>query len=129
MKETVLAINEKVINGEMDALKAYIILKDMENTIKEVLKGIKDEAIDVAETYGKGEHSAFGAKFQVKNGPSRWNFKGVPDWQIKNVELKALEDRLKKLAEAGLDLADTSTGEEIILPTKTLGATTISIKC
>lgn len=128
MKEIVLDLNDKVINGEMSALKAYILLKDLEKLTKDVLKGLQDQAIDEAESYGKGEHDAYGAKFQVRNGATRWDFKHIQEWKNKSADLKAYEESLKALAKSGHTGIDEETGEVLELPKQVFGATTLSIK-
>jgi hypothetical protein len=128
MKEILLDLNDKVINGEMSALKAYIICKDLEKTLKDVLKGLSEEAITEAEKYGKGEHDAFGAKFQVRNGATRWDFKHISEWKNKSADLKAYEESLKALAKSGHTGIDEATGEVLELPKQIFGATTLSIK-
>ena len=122
-------LNDKVFNGELSPLKAYIELKGFEKLIAELIKGTQEDAINEAETYGKGEHQAHGAKFTIKSGPSTWDFSGCANIIKLKKELKDQEDKLKKLAEGGLsEIMDVQTGEVLDLPIKKQGRTTISIK-
>lgn len=121
-------INEGVINGEMNPLQAYIELKRIESLLKDVMKGVQEEAITEAEKYGKGEHEAFGAKFQVKNAGGRWNYKNNQQWLQLSTKIKGLEEQLKAAHKAGGTLIDEETGEVIGGAEFSEGKTTIAIK-
>lgn len=126
--ETLHKINEAVINGEINALEAYIELKRIENLLKDVMKGVQEEAIIEAEKYGKGEHEDFGAKFQVKNAAGRWSYKNNKHWVELDANRKGLEEQLKALYKAGVTGVDEETGELIQHAEYTEGKTTISVK-
>jgi len=122
-------LNEGVLNGEKNALEVYVELKGIEKLFTAVLKGVYIEAIEEAEKYGKGEQKAFGIKFQVKNGATRWDFSPCQEHTVKKLELKALEDRLKSLAKSKLEnIVDGDTGEIMELPIKKQNANSLTIK-
>ena len=122
-------LNDKALNGDTSPLKAYIECKTIEKLLKDVMSGLHEAAITEAETYGKGEHEAHGAKFQVKNGAARYDFKGVSAWAQLKEELTAIELQGKALVKAGkLNMADGDTGEMIELPLQTFTRDSITIK-
>jgi hypothetical protein len=122
-------INDKALNGEVSALKAYIECKTVEKLLKNVLKGLHEAAIDEATTYGKGEHEAHGAKFQVKNGAARYDFSKVAMHTEIKAQLKQCEESLKAILNSGKhNFADAETGEMVELPVKTYSADSITIK-
>jgi len=118
-----------VEEGNISALKAYIELKKEADLLASALKQVKEAAIEEAETYGKGEHQAHGAKFQVKNAAGKYSYKHIDNWRIIKEELTALETSYKlaaQEAEKGRQFI-TEDGEIIPPANYTPGATTISI--
>ena len=81
--------------GNINALDAFAIFKKMEALFNEAKKSIDSLAIDEAETFGESTFSHNGQKFEVRNGAERYSFKGLKDWEEKNAELKAIEDKYK----------------------------------
>ena len=123
-----LDLNEKGINGEINPLEAYIDLKSIESCLKDVLKGLQEDAINEAEKYGKGEHEAFGAKFNIRNGATRYDFKKIAEWAEMSAKLKAFEEARKSIIKSGQSEVYDANGELIELPIVKPGATTIAIK-
>jgi hypothetical protein len=121
-----LEVNEKGINGEINPLQTYIDLKAIENTLKDVMKGLYESAIDEAENYGKGEHTAFGAKFIVKNGPTRYDWSNVSDHVALKDQLKTIEKERKHLV--GQGEVYNADGELLEVPEVKPGGTILSIK-
>ena len=118
-------INEKALNGEGNALEAYINCKQVEK----LLNGLHEAAIEEAEKYGKGEHEAHGAKFQVKNGAARYDFKAVSEWVELKAKLTAIETERKALVKVGqVNLVNAETGEFVELPVQTFTRDSITIK-
>ena len=72
-------ITQLVLNGEKDALLAYIELKSIEKEVKASLEKIKDLAIAEAEKFGEKSFKAFGAKVELRNSAGRWDFKHL-EW-------------------------------------------------
>ena len=122
-------INEKALNGEGNALEAYINCKQVEKLLKNVLNGLHEAAIEEAEKYGKGEHEAHGAKFQVKNGAARYDFKAVSEWVELKAKLTAIETERKALVKVGqVNLVNADTGEFVELPIQTFTRDSLTIK-
>jgi len=128
MRDYLYNLNEAVINGEKNPLEVYVELKGLEKLLKDVISAVQPDAIDEAEKYGKGEHDAYGAKFQVKNGAGRWSFKGNPEWVDAEAKKKAIEEQLKTLFKGGVVGVDESTGEMIKGAEFTPGKTTIAVR-
>jgi len=123
-----LDVNEKALNGELNPLESYIELKSIESCLKDVMKGLQPDAIDEAEKYGKGEHDAYGAKFNVRNGATRYDFKKIAEWAKMSAEIKAFEETRKSLIKSGQSEVYDANGELIELPIVKPGATTIAVK-
>ena len=123
-----LDVNEKAINGEINPLESYIELKSIESCLKDVMKGLQPEAINEAEKYGKGEHDAYGAKFNIRNGATRYDFKKIAEWAEMSANIKAFEETRKHLVKVGAGDTYNADGELIELPIVKPGATTIAVK-
>lgn len=122
-------LNEKVINGDTNALPVYIELKKIEKVLADVIKGVYEQAIEEAESYGKGEHTDHGAKFQVRNGATRWDFSTCEEVTQLKAELKAKEEELKTLAKSRVkNLVNADTGELYQLPIEKKGKDSLTIK-
>ena len=122
-------INEKALNGDGNALEAYINCKQVEKLLKDVMNGLHEAAIEEAEKYGKGEHEAHGAKFQVKNGAALYDFKAVSEWVELKAKLTAIETERKALVKVGqMNLVNAETGEFVELPIQTFTRDSITIK-
>lgn len=122
-------VNEKALNGEANALEAYINCKQVEKLLKNVMNGLHEAAIEEAEKYGKGEHEAHGAKFQVKNGAARYDFKTVSEWVELKAKLTAIETERKALVKVGQNnLINADTGAFVELPVQTFTRDSITIK-
>ena len=117
--------------GNINALDAFAIFKKMESLFNEAKKSIDSLAIDEAETFGESTFSHNGQKYEVRNGATRYSFKGIQEWEEKNEELKAIEEKYKqayKNFKIGLSALDEITGELIDLPTVTQSKSSLIVK-
>jgi hypothetical protein len=117
--------------GNINALDAFAIFKKMEALFNEAKKSIDSLAIDEAETFGESTFSHNGQKYEVRNGATRYSFKGIQEWEEKNAELKAIEEKYKqayKNFKIGLSALDEITGELIDLPTVTQSKSSLIVK-
>lgn len=106
--------------GEVNALEAYIILKELAGKTDLALKQIIDHALTEAEKYESKSFKAFGAKVEVRNGASQFKFcAAINDYEAK---LKQLKEQ-SKLGE----FADPDSGEIISKAVKIEGKTTLAI--
>ena len=129
--DTFIEIAKQVESGNMNPLQGYVMLKQIEAQLKDCFDIVKDQAIDKAEKYGKGEHEAYGCKFQVRNAAGRWDFSNLQEHSEMKQALKDYEDGMKAAYKARLSgqvMVNQSTGELNELPEFKEGKTTISIK-
>lgn len=120
MSEYRLMLSE-VLEGRMDALDAFINLRKHLKELENVLVELQPLAITEAEKYGAKSFEAFGAKIELRNGASRWNFQGSA-----YESAKARLEYVQNIAKAGGG-ADPNTGEVIDAATKVEGKSTIAI--
>lgn len=113
---------KEVKEGNINPLEAYIILKSALTDLEKALKEIQDLAIDEANKYGQKSFEAFGAKVEVRNGASRWDYSQVQVWKHLKDQLTTIE----KLAQLGGQVY-VETGEPIEQATKVHGRETIAI--
>ena len=109
-------IAELVLNGEIEPLKAFMILKDIENKSKEYKKKIEDLAIEELSNYnGKAEIN--GHNISLKKSAGRWDFKHIEEIVEAENNLKQLKEKYK-LAYHQIENNTTSVGEggEVIKP-------------
>lgn len=106
--------------GEINALEAYIILKELSGKTDLALKQIIDHALNEAEKYESKSFKAFGAKVEVRNGASQFKFcSAINEYEAK---LKLLKEQ-SKLGE----FVNPETAEVIEKAVKIEGKTTLAI--
>lgn len=106
--------------GEINALEAYVILKELAGKTELALKQIQDAALTEASKYPEKSFKAFGASIEVRNGASTFKFcEAVQNYEAK---LKQLKEQ-SKLGE----FADPDSGELITKAVKIEGKTTLAI--
>ncbi len=122
-------INEQVINGEINALEAFIQLKKMVDVATKIMTEIKRDAVDEADKYQGKTFEAFGAKIEKRNGGGTWNYKHLDTWCKINDQKKVMEDLHKSAYRmGGNSIIDPNTGE-IVQPAEWKpNADTLSIK-
>lgn len=119
MRQSELAhFTQKVEDGDISALTAYANIKKLESEIVSVKKQIEPLALDEAINYGEKSFTHDGVKFEIRNGATRYNYKGISAWSEKQKELKTIEERSKQafIAKQKGILTATEDGEEIELP-------------
>lgn len=109
-----------VTAGEINALEAYVILKELAGKTELALKQVLDAALTEAEKYESKSFKAFGAKVEVRNGASQFKFcSAINEYEAK---VKLLKEQ-SKLGE----FANPDTGELIEKAVKIEGKTTLAI--
>lgn len=109
-----------VSEGSVNALEAYVILKELESKTKLALEQIKDNALTEAGKYPEKSFKAFGANIEVRNGATTFKFcSAIQDY----------EDKLKQLKEQSKlgEFADTDSGQIIERAVKIEGKTTLAV--
>lgn len=115
-----LELANRVEAGDCNALDSYIALKKAQAELEIALKLVQPLALNEAEKYGQKSFSAFGAKIELKNGPSTYSWCGV----ITDMERKL--KYYKDMSKVG-QFADPETGELIEGAIKLEGKQTIAI--
>lgn len=115
-----LELANSVESGDCNALDSYIALKKAQDEITEAIKKVQPYALTEAEKYGQKSFEAFGAKIELRNGPSTYSFCGT----ITDIEKKL--KYYKDMSKVG-QFADPETGELIEAAIKIEGKPTIAI--
>lgn len=119
----IMQLVNQVLNGETDALKAYIELKRIEKELEFAINQVQPLAISEADKYPGKSFEMFGAFIEKKNAPARWDYSMVTAYQ----QQKAKLDYIQKIAQAGGGY-DSETSEEIAAAAKVEGKSTITVK-
>ena len=106
--------------GEINALEAYVILKELAGKTELALKQIQGDALTEASKYPEKSFKAYGANIEVRNGASTFKFSDA----ITNFEAKLKQ--LKEQSKLG-EFADPDSGEIISKAIKLEGKTTLAI--
>ena len=117
-----LNLANQVVEGELNPLKVYIQLKQIESELEEAMKIVQPLAIDEADKYTGKSFQAFGAMIEKKNGASRWDYSNVSTFNYYKSKLEYVQ----KIAQAGGGF--TEEGEQIEPAVKVEGKSTISVK-
>tara|TARA_R110001592_G_scaffold190243_1_gene435908 strand:- start:745 stop:1155 length:411 start_codon:yes stop_codon:yes gene_type:complete len=127
-KLAVKDIYNLVKEGEIDPLKAIIVLKEIEKKAKEYKSMIDDIAIDEITKYGRDGTNIDGYNVNVRNSAGRWDFNHL-------TEIKDLEDKLKELKDKHKgsykqmlqNLTTLGEGGEVIVPANYKGGKEIIV--
>jgi len=105
-------IKNAVLDGEIDALKAFIKFKQLSDQIEIIKAEIKDLAIAEQEKYGKvAEIEGYEI---TKTQSGRYDYNNIPEWTKLKDQLKEIEEAAKaacKADKATSELIDKETGE------------------
>jgi len=136
VKLFVQEIKDSIIEGNINPLTASIQLKAIEDIIKGLRndKEIKEYTLEEAEKYGNKSFEDFGAKIDIKELGTKYNYKSCGDsaWEkldktiIDTIKLKKDREEILKKLKPEMKLADAETGELLLMPEKT-STTGISI--
>ena len=111
-------IKESVLNGDIDALKFRVHLKQLEAILNELLydRDITDLTMTEAQKYGSKSFDAQGAKFTITERKD-YDFTEDPTYNELTSKINALKAKLKEresiLKIISEPLADPETGEMI----------------
>tara|TARA_B100000519_G_C14251244_1_gene442540 strand:+ start:1221 stop:1634 length:414 start_codon:yes stop_codon:yes gene_type:complete len=120
-------IYDLVKEGEIDPIKAFVVLKEIEKKSKEYKSKIEDIALDELSKYGREGLEMDGNQISIKRSAGRWSFKHIKEVVELENELKALKEKHKgsykqiqsnitSIGEGGdvIDPAEFKEGKEII---------------
>lgn len=105
---------ELVREGEMSAMELKIIVKNIEDALKEI-KTELDESV-VFEMNGDKKADLNGYSFVYKTGRANYSYNHIPEWNAKKAELKAIQDRAKSALKAQMNGHALLDEDEIVEP-------------
>jgi hypothetical protein len=108
---------DKIMNGEMSAIDAYIELYEAKKAIEQQIDEIKPLAILEREKYGKEDIMRRGFKVEIASGRAMWDYKGVSLWKSLKSRMADVEKMAQTVAMKAVEIVDTETGE-VIEPAK-----------
>lgn len=120
---------QDVIDGNEDAVKAYVELRKADNEVKKALEEINGAFMDEVQKEG-ATFKRYGAQFIRKNGTTRYSFKNIPIWIEANKVQKDIEAAAKlayKNSQSG-NMSVSESGEIIELPLVTFSSDSVSFK-
>ena len=89
-------LKEQIETGQTDPLQVYLQLKQKQDFYKQLLDSIDEYVQKVIQTYATAkEIEMFGIKFKVNVGRKTFDFKHIPSWNTKKIELEGIEKLLK----------------------------------
>lgn len=130
IKQQLSATVQGVIDGEISSLEAYGNLKILEKYLGNCIDEIKEATFLEADRFADKTFTEAGFKFTKTDGKANYNFKGLPVWEQKKVELKQLEAMAKASAQNQLKFKTALVTEdgEVIEPCKiTYSSPSISV--
>lgn len=124
--EALRLLTAEVENGDRAALRTFIEFKRLENELKKAMDIVQPLAVDEAERFDKKSFEHFGAKIEVKNAASRWDYAGVTAVNHAQDRLKLYQQLAQNAAMAGQEIYD-GDGTVIQPANKIEGKTTIAV--
>lgn len=114
-QEHLRQIELTVKDGWVDALKAYLVLYNLEKEAARLKSEILELAVSEVSEYEKGREID-GFKLEKINSAGRWNYSKVKEWNDKKESLKEYEKKLQssfRAWEKGIEMFDNETGEKV----------------
>ena len=88
-------IVNKVVEGDINAIRAYGLLTALEKLACDARKQIAEQAIAEAEKYPEKEIGVYGAKFQIKETGVKYDYTQDGEWQSYQDQLTEIRARQK----------------------------------
>lgn len=123
IKARLLELKDSVEQGNVNPLEAYVELKSIENTLKEVIATVQPLAITEADKYAEKSFKAFGAIIEKRSAPATYDMSHINAYLSAKEKVKYIET----IAKAGGGI-DPETGQEIEKAIKIEGKSTIAVK-
>ena len=110
-------IYDLVKEGEIDPLKAVIVLKEIEKKAKEYKSKIDEMALEEVTKYGRGGTEIDGYNISCRLSAGRWDFKHISEIQDLEKKLKELKEKHKgAYNQMTRNLTTLGEGGEVIIP-------------
>lgn len=126
--ELVQAIEKAVESGELNPLNAYMQLTSIEKVCEAAKEKIKSFSLDEAQKYGAKSFDHMGAKVEISELGTKYDFSGCGDviWEMLNQQAEAAKNALKdretflKTVKAEMEIVNPDGGEiyKIVPPIK-----------
>ena len=100
LKYQIRAIEREAVNGNAEAIKSYIDLKELKDEIEESMELIKDSAIYDFQKQGVKTYLFRGWEISETAG-GRYDYKDIPQWNEAKVNISAIEKKAQFAAKAG----------------------------
>lgn len=125
-----LELTESVQRGEECPLKVYAILTEIEKSLKESIKTVKELALEEASKYPEKTFISGDHQFTLKEGSRRFDFKHIEEWKSAKEMLTGIEQKYKSAYQSSLNnvMNVTDSGEVLELPKVTYTAPAIICK-
>lgn len=121
-------IYELVKEGDLDPLKAIVVLKEIEKKAKEYKSMIDDIALDEITKYGKEGTNIEGYNVNVRASAGRWDFKHIIEITDLEIKIKELKEKHKGSYKQMLNnLTTLGEGGEVIIPANYKGGKEIIV--
>lgn len=104
---------DKVMNGEMSAIDAYIDLYEQKKALEAQMADIKELAVLERERYGKEAIRRNGYEVEIARGRALWKYDNVSAWASLKSRMKDVEKMAQAVATKGVEIVDTESGEII----------------
>lgn len=117
-------------DGDCSALRSYAKLKELAELTSDAIKQIEPLALAEAETYGAKSFEAHGIRFELRNGATRYSYKGITEIDTLEAELKEAKEKYKQAFIARMKnlTAVTEDGEILQMPTVTYSKDSLIVK-
>lgn len=110
-------IYDLVLDGEVDPLKAVVVLKEIEKKAKEYKSKIDDLALDEVSKYGAEGAFIDGYNVKARASAGRWDFKHIREITDLEKQLKELKEKHKGAYNQMLrNLTTLGEGGEVVIP-------------
>jgi hypothetical protein len=117
-----------VNEGYVNALQAYVLLKELSGKVEEIIDTIQPLAVQESEKYEGKQFKAFGVLIEKRDGTRRWSYPDFTPYNAAKERAKALEALMQNVANTGAQLVDAETGEVVPAAKCTYSKPTIAIK-
>jgi len=122
-----LQIVQQVNDGNMSALQAMLMAKALVKMADIINSNIVDNAINEVELYPKGKGDAYGAKFEIMNTPTTYDYDSDSEYQRLNNDAKKRRDLLATALKTDGVIFDQDGAEVPRVPIKSNGGTTVKV--
>lgn len=112
---------EELNDGEIEPLKFKVFVKCLETVLANIKPTLDELALDEAEKYGQKSFGLLGAKIELREVGTRYNYSqcGYPEWERAEQKFKEISDRKKQIesllqaVKKPMSMNDEETGEVV----------------